>query len=857
MPPTAPPPTVDALLAHADWVRALARSLVRDPDMAEELAQRTLVAAWLRPPEERGSLRGWLVRCIQNFAHSARRSSQRRDRNEAFAARNEALPSAHDVVERANLSRELVEHVLALDEPYRTAILLRYFDEKEPSEIGRALGVPAATVRTHVARGLARLRERLDRRHGGREAWGALFVPFVTHAASPASLPALLTMNTSLKIALPVALGIAAISYFALQSSPSPAAPAVASAAPRASAEHVTTPDTGTATLAPSRAEPERAAQRSTSASAPRPTVVHAPATKGARGRVLDIDGTPLANIRLTTSLGAEKAPAVAVESAADGTFSIPGPLAPCRIKANEPELATVLAGVHGDSLDENELVIVVALALAGEGSVADESGNMLAGVQIHVDMPDDLRGRFRVPLDRSLEERCETRTDPRGWFTLKDVPRVPDARLVAEHDGYQTWSTRLDEIQGMPIVITLLEPGATVPTIAGRVVDAGKQPVEAAYVAFGMQTARSAADGSFSFLIPDPRAVNKRFGPPADLRAAHEGFLPATYEPPLEGGKPRWPAFVELQLGTPTFAIEGKVVDHEGKARAGLKVWLADSTTFGALGRATVQLESLLAGHDEDFWRFVETQDGGGFRIEGLLDRAYTLEAMEPETLLRTQEENVPAGTTNVVLRMPRNALYPRVAGVVRGHDGRGIAGAFIGPMCDAFRARWQGDTIATRHDSLEGARTDADGRFELENVPKSLVYLRIDGEDILPLEYGRYVEGDKRFQRTEVRELPVDRIESLEIFVDRRAHVQVELDDPAAADEFALVDAEGSEVELSTFRGNGRHDGPRAPIREGRSDVVAGTDRAQSLVLYKGGLEVTRLAVTLVPGEVKSVRY
>ena len=284
--------------------------------------------------------------------------------------------------------------------------------------------------------------------------------------------------------------------------------------------------------------------------------------------------------------------------------------------------------------------------------------------------------------------------------------------------------------------------------------------------------------------------------------------------------------------------------------------VWIADSTTFGLVDDDVVQLENLLADSPEG-WRVIETSDGGRFRIEGLLDRPYTLEAMEPETLLRVQEKDVHAGATGVVLRMPDDALYPLVAGVVRGHDGRGIAGASIGPMCDAFRSRWGDMTLGTSHSAVEGVRTDGEGRFELEDVPKSLVYLRIDGEGILPREYGRWVEGDPRFENVEVRELPVDRIESLEIVVDRRAHLQVELGDPSSADEFALVDDAGTEIEISTFTGSGRREGMRAPIRDGRSDVVAGTDRARSLVLFLGGAEVARLPVTLVPGETTSVRF
>jgi hypothetical protein len=462
------------------------------------------------------------------------------------------------------------------------------------------------------------------------------------------------------------------------------------------------------------------------------------------------------------------------------------------------------------------------------------------------------------MPLDRSVEEPCRARTDERGHFALTGIPGIPEARLVAERGGYQPWSSPLADIQSMPITITLLRPGALVRTLAGRVVDGGHVPVAGAYVAFGARTMQSEDDGTFRFPLDDPNDPNARFGlVPRELSAAAAGRLPARYEPPLDGDRPQWPEFVELELGAPTFSIDGKVLDHEGRGRAGLRVWISDSTTFGIVGEGPVQLETLLAGAEPAFWPFVETGADGEFELAGLLDRDYSIAAMDPSTLLRAELAGVRAGSSRVVLQMPRDALFPRVAGVVRGHDGRGIEGASIAPMCDAFRARWQGSVIGTSHSSVEGVVTDAEGRFELRDVPKSLVYLRIDGEGILPLEYGRYVEDDPDFENAEVRALPLDDIESLEIRVDRRAHLQVELTDPAAADQFALVDERGVELELSAFSGQGRREGMRHPIYAGRSDVVAGTDRARSIVLFKAGAEIARFAVALVPGETKSVRF
>jgi carboxypeptidase family protein/sigma-70-like protein len=51
--------------------------------------------------------------------------------------------------------------VLALDEPYRSTLVLRFFEEQPADAIARAVGVPVETVRTRVKRGLAQLRAKL------------------------------------------------------------------------------------------------------------------------------------------------------------------------------------------------------------------------------------------------------------------------------------------------------------------------------------------------------------------------------------------------------------------------------------------------------------------------------------------------------------------------------------------------------------------------------------------------------------------------------------------------------------------------------------------------------------------------
>ena len=55
----------------------------------------------------------------------------------------------------------MVAAVLALAEPYRSAVLLRYYEELPPRAIARRLGVPVETVRTRVKRGVELIRMRL------------------------------------------------------------------------------------------------------------------------------------------------------------------------------------------------------------------------------------------------------------------------------------------------------------------------------------------------------------------------------------------------------------------------------------------------------------------------------------------------------------------------------------------------------------------------------------------------------------------------------------------------------------------------------------------------------------------------
>ncbi|MCK6446838.1 MAG: sigma-70 family RNA polymerase sigma factor [Planctomycetes bacterium] len=167
----------EALLAHSSFVHSLASRLVFDRDEAEDVAQDAWVSFLRTRPDASRPLQGWFRRVVQNHALQRRRGAGRRGAREQAVARPEGLPSTEEIVERENARRAVIDALVALREPYRTTILLRFYDDLPPAKVAERLGVPLETVRTRLKRGLALLRERLDSSAGGREQWTFALLP--------------------------------------------------------------------------------------------------------------------------------------------------------------------------------------------------------------------------------------------------------------------------------------------------------------------------------------------------------------------------------------------------------------------------------------------------------------------------------------------------------------------------------------------------------------------------------------------------------------------------------------------------------------------------------------------------------
>jgi len=859
----APPPdrwSVQELLQHQVWLRKLAVRLAEDAGSADELVQRTWLAVLVHPPRRAGPLRGWLASVVRNFARQERRARSCRAGHEHQAAATEALPSAADVVARAGVQRAVAEAVFELDEPYRTTVMLRYFDDLTPSAIAEQMNVPAATVRTRLARALAQLRQRLDRERGGRELWLPALAPLLPR---PTQAPPLLTgsilMSTKLLISALIVVagslalyllvhedGGAAVPLAAGGAAPTDAAPGPSSAATPPTAESVGQ----TRSAVAGAVAPEHSAGSAQGVRAADAALL--------RGRVIDELGAALAQMPLGfESSSHARATDVVATSGADGRFEMPRPGSSGVIVGVRPGYATLLAGVPGDDSGSIEPVVVMGRAAALAGRVFGEEGLPVAGARVEVQLPESFRSRLQVVLDRSVDRNWAGESDARGGFAFAAVPLVEGARLRARADGYQPFDGPLAENLGSAVLLTLARPRSSDGFVRGKVVDDAGEPVGGAQVAFGAETLETGKDGTFAFALEDKQGFNARFElVPETLVALKRGYQPAQYAAPRRDGKLDWPANVTLQLGSTPLSVSGRVVGHDRKPLSGVQVWLADAAFFGAGKQGPLLVENLLAGEPGKRWRFVESDSKGEFTIDGLVAREYTLRAMDPRTLLHEDVKAVAAGTTGLEIRLPTDELVPRVAGKVVGHDGTPLAGVKVFPMCDAFRMRIKGQVRSTSHADLDGTTTDAAGRFELTNLPKSFVYLRIEGEEILPLEYGRDTHDLPGAAEGSSNRIPDKDLEQLVIAVDRRCHLQVELADPSSADALCVLDEQGRKLDINVYVGSGRRTSDSSPITEGKSNTMAVTDAARTLVLMKGEVEVSRSQLKLTPGQTTKVK-
>ncbi|GGK69550.1 ECF RNA polymerase sigma factor SigK [Ornithinimicrobium pekingense] len=150
--------------AIAPRVHGLARRVVRDPAMAEEVTQEVFLQVWRearRFDPSRGSALSWLLTLTHRRAVDRVRAEQAQsDRLHRYESRSSTTPydtTAEQATQRLEAGR--VRRALdGVGEPHRSALELAYLEGLTHQEVAERTGVPLGTAKTRIRDGLGKLR---------------------------------------------------------------------------------------------------------------------------------------------------------------------------------------------------------------------------------------------------------------------------------------------------------------------------------------------------------------------------------------------------------------------------------------------------------------------------------------------------------------------------------------------------------------------------------------------------------------------------------------------------------------------------------------------------------------------------
>jgi len=149
---------------------ALARRILADDTMAEDVLQEVFLSVWRDPgafDRGRGSVASWLLAVVHHKAVDAVRREESQRRRQAKAEDELALdaPMATRDVEDEAWARVVADQVRTalggLSAPQREALTLAYYGGYTQREVAALTGAPLGTVKTRMLSGMRRLREEL------------------------------------------------------------------------------------------------------------------------------------------------------------------------------------------------------------------------------------------------------------------------------------------------------------------------------------------------------------------------------------------------------------------------------------------------------------------------------------------------------------------------------------------------------------------------------------------------------------------------------------------------------------------------------------------------------------------------
>lgn len=840
------PADLDALLREDDWLRRMARKLVGDSHASEDLVQDAWVAAISRGRSERP----WLFGVLRNLRREGARRTIREQDARSTVPHPPDSPPADEVVSELLIRKHVTDEMLGLDEPFRTAVYLRFVQDESLPAIARRTGVAVSTVHERIARGLELMRARLDRHYeGNRNAWALGLLSLTKPPSLVTGLIGALAMGTTLKI---VAAAVVVVGTLALVMDDE-APESIAGSTPIRPVTTNTPANAVAQATSISAGSPLREAvpdgSHQTTDPAPPPRIP----TSMISGRVVDLNGFPVAAVRV----GFEGVPdSDRSESSEptdqDGQFE----LAARHTGADKPKLECLDEGfvtlLHGVPSGDQRIV-VVGTTVDFAGVVVDPSGAPIPNATLRIDLLQSLFNDLSIPRPylwaTGTGEQVSVQSDELGRFELPRTAGGKHVALWVSAGGFQSQKVEMPA-QGDRAMRVVMQAQTDEQILEGFVFLPDGSPAIGASVSAGMDIEETDERGAFRLPWNQSdyrnrlRSQDGTYAPKYDtstLRAVHPGYLPCELSIATLASLDR----IEMRLQSSALKIDGRIVDEAGIPRGDVIVWASDLTPFGiltqnsgdALAVQNVSIETLNVGATRGCASL--TDESGKFELNGLLEREYELMAYDTSTGTQGGPWKVLAGTQDFELVLETEVGTTRVAGRLETASGEPIVNAWILPRRSQLENA--GQLPPHMPDAKLGTHTDEEGQFAFAALATRGTILELQHDSFF-IKHFALPEGGN--------------LDRLVIVQPVLREVQVEMDlDHGWADKVKILDHDGEALPLVKSYGAFVGMGDWVSLTEGKTGVFQVLETARTVVLLKDGKEVLRKPIRLDASDLTTI--